>query len=301
MTSLLEIAKTAPRNYSRQFWLGKLDERASELRQPGLTHQQDYSRMLDNDSVGKAFYQASKIAEFEHPDEYQVIAKAQSDAIGTSLTATERLSLRCIELKKSMPLADETEIIEEVLRKNPEMADLMRAENGLPVVKGQPSGYASDHLIRAAEGLVRRKVAPDQDSAMRRVIATHPKTHAQALAEFDDDGMAVGKRGVRVNVSKAANDARERLQAIIERLVASGMDGRSAEYRAKQANPELWDMACGEPNDSEDLSVDADNGQLLTRDPPPKNRSVATGLRVKPYNLIGKAHGRDGRVTFQKA
>jgi hypothetical protein len=39
----------------------------------------------------------------------------------------------------------------------------------------------------------------------------------------------------------------------------SGMDGRQAEFRAKQANPELWEMAMGAPGDTEDLQPDSSN------------------------------------------
>jgi hypothetical protein len=94
---------------------------------------------------------------------------------------------------------------------------------------------------------------------------------------------------VRTAKSKVVNDARARLQGIIERLVASGMDGRAAEFRAKWANPELWEMACGAPNDSEDLSVDAGNGPVLTD----------SGFQ----SPIGKgtfSRSPDGSVTFRK-
>jgi hypothetical protein len=69
----------------------------------------------------------------------------------------------------------------------------------------------------------------------------------------------------RVGVSKAADDAASRLQTIIDRLVASGMDGKQAEFRAKQANPELWEMAVGAPDDAESLEPASSNYMPRTR------------------------------------
>jgi hypothetical protein len=129
-----------------------------------------------------------------------------------------------------------------------------------------------------ADSLVRTKVADSPSHAARILQDSHPnlvraaqredqRMQADESAGWDNDG-DVGKSdlvsfrkdsAVRVNKSAVTNDARLRLQAIIERLVQSGMDGRAAEFRARQANPELWEMACGNPSGSEDLTPDSSN------------------------------------------
>jgi hypothetical protein len=71
----------------------------------------------------------------------------------------------------------------------------------------------------------------------------------------------VGKGNIRIAKAKVANDAAARLQAIIERLVASGMDGKAAEDRTKKANPELVAML----PDAESLEPAVSNYQPRTR------------------------------------
>jgi hypothetical protein len=115
--------------------------------------------------------------------------------------------------------------------------------------------------------MVRSKHVGSHDEAARRIVMSHPallqraqeegrQQQAEEVASFDKgDGefVAFRKGNVRVNKSAVANDAAQRLRTIIDRLKLSGMDGRQAEFRAKQANPELWENGdgsagrCGKP------------------------------------------------------
>jgi hypothetical protein len=247
---------------SRQFILKRLDDIAEERRQPHQSHAQAYAKFLETPD-GLTLYRASTIAQFVDYSESAPIRKAMADDIHS--TVSQRLAKCAVDLQASSPHMSDQEAIAIVLKRNPEGAAALRREHGLePVAKGDDS--ATRRLVNAAAGLVRQKVVGSHDEAMRRTIVANPKLHARALAEVDADDevgkselVSLRKGNIRVNKSAAANDATQRLQAIIQRLVDSGLDAKAAEFRAKSANPELWEMSCGAPDGAEDLSVDSSN------------------------------------------
>jgi hypothetical protein len=293
MDNVIAVAKSDPHQHSKQYWLAELEKRSAATRRPGQTREQAFSKYCETPD-GLALYRAQAATEYEQPAEYMSVQKSVAERAHD--TATERLSRLCLAVKAAQPYRDETDIIEEVLKKNPEMAAEMRRENDLqPIEKG--ARLASDHLIRAAEGLVRRKVEPDQDSAMRRVIATHPTVHAQALSEFDDDEMTGVGKGVRVNKSAAAVDAKGRLTAIAVGLVQNQNYSPDQAWSIVQIrNKELAAlMAENEemPQDLIDLTPDVSD-RVPQRG---QNQNMNQSGRLN----VGKVDWRSGKVTFQKA
>jgi hypothetical protein len=134
----------------------------------------------------------------------------------------------------------------------------------------------SARLAKCLNALMESAPHLSQREAMETVLKRDPESAAilkretsssSSSTKTDVMGSASARKrmGERVGVSKAADDAVSRLQTIIDRLVASGMDGKQAEFRAKQANPELWEMAVGAPDDAESLEPASSNYMPRTR------------------------------------
>jgi hypothetical protein len=197
------------------------------------SHQQAYAKYLET-ADGQTFYKASKIARFETDDATAAIQKSMRNDLPD--TATARIA-KCIKtLRDSAPYMSEGEAFEKVMAhpSNAELVAEMRREHGFaPIAKA--ATQASERLIRAANGLMRQGF---------EVIVANPNLHARALSELADNDAdemtGVGKGNVRIAKAKIANDATERLQAIIDRLVASGMDGKAASFAPSKRIQSLW-------------------------------------------------------------
>jgi hypothetical protein len=118
-SDLISIAKrtiasgTSP--VPKQFYLKRLDDLATEPRQPNQTFYQSYSKLLESDE-GRMIFQASKIApHVEHRDR-EVITKAMND--GIHQTASQRLAKCVVDLMESAPQLSQAEATEQVIRKN---------------------------------------------------------------------------------------------------------------------------------------------------------------------------------------
>jgi hypothetical protein len=204
------------------------------------SHQQAYAKYLET-ADGQTLYKASKIARFETDDATAAIQKSMRNDLPD--TATARIA-KCIKtLRDSAPYMSEGEAFEKVMAhpSNAELVAEKRREHGFaPIAKA--ATQASERLIRAANSLMRQGF--DHDTAMRRVIVANPNLHARALSELADNDAdemtGVGKGNVRIAKAKIANDATERLQAIIDRLVASGMDGKAASFAPSKRIQSLW-------------------------------------------------------------
>jgi hypothetical protein len=306
-TDIIALAKSDARQRSKQFWLAEIEKRAVATRKPGQSKEQSFSKVCETPE-GLALFRASQAAYYEQPEEFTDIQKGYAEHVGTTDSATERLSRLVLAVQKAQPYRDPDTIIEEVLSKNPEMAALMRAENNLqPIEKG--AGSPLKRYGRIADNLVRTGVADNQRHAATILQDSHPglvsaaqREGARRAAEENanwDDAEAVGKRGVINRTGGAVkSDAMNRLVNVASGLMGSGYSADSAWARARQANPEYARLAQaddGLPADLIDLTPSESNYR-------PRTETVTQDVNRSgnPPN-VGKRDWKSGEVRFQKA